>query len=276
MDPLGAVGTWPVPHGAAAVLVAGTTGPVAITGDAHRVFAWASVTKLLTAWAIHIAVEEGSVTLTDPVGQPGCTLEHLLAHAGGYGFEGTEPLSAPGRTRMYSNTGYELAADHVARATGMSFDTYLTEAVLAPLEMHHTTLGSSPAKDATGPLTDLCRFAAELLEPTLVDDSTAHAFSSVHFPELSGVVPAVGRFDPCPWGLGPEIRGAKSPHWTGRLNSPATFGHFGGSGTFVWVDPAIDTALVVLTDRAVGDWALEVWPELADDVVTTRRESVTS
>lgn len=266
MAALDALETWPVDHCAAAVI--DRSGIIASAGDIERRFSWASVTKLLTAWAIHIAIEEGSVTLSDPVGQQGCTLEHLLAHAGGYGFDTPEPLSAPGRTRMYSNTGYELAADHVARATGMNFAQYLTEAVLAPLEMHATTMTGSPAKDGVGPVLDGARFAHELLVPTLVHDTSVIAFCTVRFPDLSGVVPAIGRFDPCPWGLGPEIRAQKSPHWTGTLNSPETFGHFGGSGTFVWVDPVHDLALVALSNRPVGEWALRAWPALSDAVIT--------
>ena len=41
----------------------------------------------MAAWATLIAVEEGVGTLEQPAGQPGCTLRHLLAHAGGYGFD---------------------------------------------------------------------------------------------------------------------------------------------------------------------------------------------
>ncbi len=67
---------------------------------------------------------------------------------------------------------------------------------------------------------------------------------TVAFPGLKGVLPGVGTFDPLDWGLGAELRDGKDPHWTGSRNSPATFGHFGGSGTFVWVDPGLDVALV--------------------------------
>ena len=59
----------------------------------------------------------------------------------------------------------------------------------------------------------------------------------------------------------------KSPHWTGSLNSPRTFGHFGRSGTFLWVDPEAGLALGVLTDRRFGDWAKGAWPALADAVL---------
>ena len=50
--------------------------------------------------------------------------------------------------------------------------------------------------------------------------------------------------------------------------SPRTFGHWGGSGTFVWVDPERAFALAVLTDLEFGDWAKEAWPRFSDAVVS--------
>ena len=73
---------------------------------------------------------------------------------------------------------------------------------------------------------------------------------------------------PNDWGLGFELRDAKPGHWTGTLASPRTFGHFGGSGTFLWVDPDSRVALACLTDRPFGDWAKSAWPALSDAVVT--------
>jgi CubicO group peptidase (beta-lactamase class C family) len=265
MEALGLFRAWPAQRRAVAVLHHGDV--VAVEGDVDHVFRWASITKLLTAWATHIAIEEGSITLDDPVGQPGCTVRHLLSHAGGYGFDGPDPISAPQRTRIYSNTGYEILADHVAAATHMPFATYVLEAVLAPLDMLQCRLDGSPAKDAVGTLNDLIRLASELNRPRLIHDATAELGTTVTFPELSGIVPAVGRFDPCPWGLGPEIKGAKHPHWTGTRTTAATFGHFGGSGTFVWVDPVADVACAVLTDRDMASWGMQYWPVFADAVV---------
>ncbi len=51
------------------------------------------------------------------------------------------------------------------------------------------------------------------------------------------MLPGFGVQRPNDWGLGFEIRDAKSPHWTGSANSGRTYGHFGQSGTFIWVDP---------------------------------------
>ncbi|MGH3518050.1 MAG: serine hydrolase, partial [Haloechinothrix sp.] len=69
------------------------------------------------------------------------------------------------------------------------------------------------------------------------------------------------------WGLGFEIRDHKSPHWTGSTGSPATFGHFGQSGTFLWIDPDAKIGCIALTDRDFGPWAAEVWPQFADAVL---------
>jgi CubicO group peptidase (beta-lactamase class C family) len=91
--------------------------------------------------------------------------------------------------------------------------------------------------------------------------------TSVQLPGLDGTLPGFGRQSPNDWGLGFELRDGKHPHWTGATNSPATFGHFGRSGTFLWVDSAAQVSLVVLTDRAFGPWAAQAWPVLADTVL---------
>ncbi len=95
--------------------------------------------------------------------------------------------------------------------------------------------------------------------------------TSVQFPGLDGVLPGFGRQRPNDWGLGFEIRDGKSPHWTGAANSARTYGHFGQSGTFLWVDPDAETALVVLTDRPFGEWAHAVMPALSDEVLRDYR-----
>jgi CubicO group peptidase (beta-lactamase class C family) len=275
---LSLVTAWPVDHVAAAVVGADGADGADMIGDADRVYRLASLTKPMTAWAVMVAVEEGIVALDEPLahdGAPaGTTLRHLLAHAGGYAFDGPDPVAPIERRRMYSNTGIEIAAEQVALAARMPFDEYLREAVFDPLDMRRTTLRGSPAAGASADLGDMVRFVREMLRPTLLAQSTYADVVSVQFPTLAGIVPDVGRFDPCPWGLGVEVRGDKAPHWTGRANSPATFGHFGGAGTMMWVDPGIDTGLVALTDRPFDEWrdeALVLWPELSDAVVAERK-----
>ena len=248
----------------AAVAVVAADGSVTAAGDTTVVLPWASVSKLVTTLAVLVAVEEESVGLDDPAGPPGATLRHLLAHASGLPFDDTSPVAPPGTRRIYSNTGIEAAAAHVAAATGFDFADYVHEAVLAPLGMTATTMPGSPAASASGPPDDLVRLAVELRTPTLVSPATVATATSVQFPGLRGVVPGFGRFDPCDWGLGFELRDAKARHWTGPRNSPHTFGHFGQSGAFVWVDPDADAACVFVGDAAFGPWAAACWPTLSD------------
>jgi CubicO group peptidase (beta-lactamase class C family) len=264
-DPLSAVSGWPAV--AAAGVASAGRGVVASTGPDQVRFPWASVTKLLTALAVWVAVEEGTVDWDDPVGPPGSTLAHLLAHAAGVAPDSDAVLAAPGTRRIYSNYGFELVAQHLADRSGLAFGCYLSEGVLQPLALTGTRLVGSPAAGASGPLTDLLALGRELLAPTLVSPGTLQRATRVAFAGLAGVLPGFGAYDPNDWGLGVEIRGAKQPHWTGAHNSPATFGHFGRSGAFLWIDPARRLALGSLADRPFGPWAARAWPALSDAVI---------
>ena len=223
------------------------------------------MTKPVTALAVLVAAEEGTVDLDEPAGPPGSTVRHLLAHASGLPFDGREPISPPGRRRIYSNTGFDVLAELVAERAEMPFADYLRHAVLDPLRMNGELRGSAGSA-LYGDLDDLLRLAKELLEPTLIAGETLAEATTVQFPGLAGVIPEMGRFDPNDWGLGVELRDAKPAHWSGTKVSPRTFGHWGGSGTFFWVDPEADLALGVLTDLQFGDWAKQAWPRLSDAV----------
>jgi CubicO group peptidase (beta-lactamase class C family) len=266
---LAALDDWPVRTAAAAVV--GPEGVLEAHGPIDRRFPLASVTKPLAALAILVAVEEEAVSLDDPADErllPGATLRHLLAHASGVAPERAERAFPPAYRRVYSNVGVELAAGLVERGTDMPFARYLAEALAEPLRLAATSLDGSPARDAVSTVADLARIAAELLHPTGLLSAPMRAdLATVQYPGLRGVLPGFGPQDPNDWGLGFEIRGAKSPHWTGTTNSPGTYGHFGQSGTMLWVDPAARLALVVLTDEGFGDWAAQAWPALSDSVL---------
>ena len=266
--PLAAVADWPVDHVAAAVV--DRSGIVHATGELDRRFALASVTKPLFATAVLVAVEEESVDLDQPAGPEGSTVRHLLAHASGLGLDGGE-LAKPGRRRIYSNAGFEVLGRTLESACRLGPGTYLTEGVLAPLGMVATTLDGSPAHAGVSTVADLARWVGELLSPRLLAPETLAAATSVAFPGLDGLVPGYGKQSPNDWGLGFEIRDGKSPHWTAPSNSPGTFGHFGRSGTFAWVDPEAGCGLVVLTDREFEAWAKPLWPALSEAVLAARR-----
>lgn len=243
----------------------------AAAGDLGRPHPWASVTKLCTAMAVLVAVEEGTVSLEDRAGPPGSTVAHLMSHASGLAPDSRDAVAAPGTRRIYSNAGFEVLGEHLERRASMRCDEYVTEAVLRPLGMEGAQLarGASPASGMTGTAEDLAALARELLAPRIVSKETLSLATRPAFPGLAGVLPGFGFQDPCDWGLGFEIKDAKDPHWTGRRCSSATFGHFGRSGSFLWVDPEAGVSCAGLSDRAFGPWAQAAWPALADAVMET-------
>jgi len=256
---------WPVEEAAAGVT--GPDGTLALGGRSDWSTRIASVSKIIVGMAALIALEEGTLTLGEAAGPHGSTVEHLLAHASGLAFDSGRMLSTPGRRRIYSNTGIEVFCRHLEARSGMSIDEYLTMGVFRPLGMKDTVLQGSAAHGFHSTIADLLLFGRELLSPTLVSAATLADAVQPHFPELPGVLPAFGSFDPNPWGLTFEIRDHKKPHWTGEQNSPATFGHFGGSGSFLWVDPVARLATVSLSNRDFDSWALVAWPGFSDRIL---------
>ncbi|HEX4680059.1 MAG TPA: serine hydrolase domain-containing protein [Gaiellaceae bacterium] len=259
MDALRQVDGWPCQNVAVAV-----TGAVeAVRGDVERRYSWASVSKLATALAMLVAAEEGVVDLDEPAGPPGSTFRHLLAHASGLPFERGAPIARPGTRRIYSNYAFEVAAAHVEEGAEMPFRDYFGSVWEGTTMVLEGPAGSG----VVGTLGDLVTLARELQRPKRIAQETLDEARMVQFPGLGGVMPGFGRQDPNDWGAGIELRDAKSPHWTGAHNSPRTYGHFGRSGTFLWVDPDAGIALACLTDLAFGDWAADAWPRLSDAVL---------
>jgi CubicO group peptidase (beta-lactamase class C family) len=273
---------WPVERAGAAVVSSSGVDTAFLGGvGGGDVFPVASVTKLMTSLAALAAVESGRLGLDQPVpeatragGGEEVTVRHLLAHTGGFPFEPPGRPRPPGQRRIYSNVGFRLLAEAVADAAGVSFPTWLSSSVLDPLGMSATRLGrrrgvdGDPAAGVASSLDDLVRLARCLLDggapvvgPELFDEAT-----TVQFPGLAGLVPGVGRFDPCDWGLGFELHDSKRPHWMGDRRSAAAFGHFGASGCFLWVDPDAGLAAAAVTDRSFDDdkWAMATWPAWSD------------
>lgn len=269
-DALSRLDGWPVDN-ASAVVIAADGSVAGSRGDLDRVYRLASVTKPLTAYATLVAVEEGVFDLDDPAGPDGSTVRHLLAHTSGLDFSEDTVRAKPGTRRIYSNRGFDVLAQTLEARAEIPFATYIHEAVFAPLGMTSSRLTGSAGAGAESTAADLARFAAELQRPTLLAPQTLSLATAVAFPGLDGVLPGYGVQRPNDWGLGFELRDGKSPHWTSTSNSPATFGHFGQSGTFLWVDPQAQAACVALADRDFGQWAVEAWPPLSDAVLAALR-----
>ena len=265
---LAEVDEWPVGTVGAAVVTTDVDGPV-LHGDADRLFALASVSKLITCYSVLIAVEEGAFDLDDTVDDIAAeygttvdapqdvTVRELLSHASGVGMHSRAQEKPARSRRIYSSAGFDILADLVS-STGIPFFTYVREGLCEPLgiDVH---LSGSAGHGFGARLGDLAVLAAEFLSPTLISEELWDEALTPQFPELDGVVPGYGSQRPCPWGLGMVLHGEKSPHWLPDSMPAEVAGHFGQAGTFLWFHRPTGRAAVVLANRPFGDWAKQRW-----------------
>ena len=187
----------------------------------------------------------------------------------------------PGERVVYSDLGFILLGEAVARLAGASLEVYLRQAVLEPLGLRTTTYnplanGLSPAQIAP---TELCAWRQRRCTGEVHDENSA---------SLGGVAGHAGLFSTAaevaalgqlyldggiydgtrllrpetvaemvcvqagdaenPRGLGWLQRSA-SYSSSGRLFGPRSFGHTGFTGTSLWVDPERALVVALLTNR---------------------------
>ncbi|MBC2681163.1 serine hydrolase domain-containing protein [Corynebacterium anserum] len=269
VDVLQTTGEWPVEEVAASAI---TSDGIECVGDTSESFSLASVSKLITAYAVLIAYEEGAFDLDDGV-PPSLlpsfdvtpTYRELLSHASGMAFASREQ-EKPARTRrIYSSAGYEVLAEALEYTTEIAFPDYVNQAVSQPLNIEITVEGSA-GHGFSASVDALTTLAQEFLGPRLLSEETLEEALHPQFPRLSGIVPGYGRHNPCTWGLGFSLHGGKIPHWIPQSMPHDTAGHFGQSGTFLWIHRPSNRAAVVLTTRHFGDWAKERWTNFNDQL----------
>ncbi|HVC32748.1 MAG TPA: serine hydrolase domain-containing protein [Chloroflexota bacterium] len=203
----------------------------------------------------------------------------------------------PGSRVQYSNVGYGLLAVVVERLVGQAFPTALRSLVLDPLGIEGY-LGSEPPRapmviaDVRGPHADtpLAPFNAAFWRSLALPwagllTSVAGALGllrayqglPVDFLELETLADATrnqtddlgGGYAPplvwprCPWGLGPELRDQKTPHWAPAQAGPDSFGHAGASGCVAWSDPSTVVDWAILGTRTADNgWLVRRGPAL--------------
>lgn len=268
--------SWPVAN-FAAIVVNFSTGRTVMLGDRTKKFHYASVTKIASTLAFLAAVSEGVFAL-DQTLLGRIVVRDLMGHSSGLGSDvdpnvdifDQQPVVAPRTRRIYSSAGFEFLARWLEVESGIRFDQYVKEVLLDSAGMVGSNLSGEnwPGAGSTGAaagmvgnIIDLHNLAIALYQGTPhVDMSYLEQAKTPYLPQLPGVLPGFGLMDANTWGLGFEIRGNKSPHWTSGLNSELTYGHFGASGTFLWIDPEVKIAFGVLTDKGFGVWAQKSWP----------------
>ncbi|HSH81194.1 MAG TPA: serine hydrolase domain-containing protein [Herpetosiphonaceae bacterium] len=209
----------------------------------------------------------------------------------------TAPAALPGARLEYSNVGYGILAVLVERITGQRFGEALHDLVLDPLGIEGYldaepprapvgltgTRGTHLGTDleayngtrwraaglpwaglittAEGALALVNAFAGvpdNFLDSSTRTEATRNQAGDLGC-DLFGLIP----WRTCHWGLGPELRDAKQPHWAPSTASPGSFGHAGQSGCVAWYDPAKDVAWTILGTRtADSGWLLRRCPAI--------------
>ena len=237
-------------------LVDGDVVVIAADGDLEDRRPWASVSKLAVAMAVGVEVDWGLHRYEEPLGPPGATLAHHLSHSAGYGLESSDATAPVGTKRVYSNVAVDFAVDAIVGDESPA--QWLDDRVFRGLGLGDTALEGRPAAGVVGSTKDLMTFAGAWLRSDGLAVSTRDRILSPFLGDLDGIVPGFGRFRPCPWGLGPEVRGDKR-HWMGDW-PPDSAGHFGQSGALALFNVRERIAVVATSTVAFGPWAVGLWP----------------
>lgn len=229
---------------------------IAEAGDLDEVRPWASISKMAVSLAFGVESDWELNRFDMPLGPPGSTLANLLSHSSGLGLEEGDPVVPVATQRIYSNYGIDLAVDSILGDN--TADSWLQQRIFQPFGMNSTKLVDRPSSGVVGSTNDLVKFAVAWLRPDAVAKETRNRLIKPYAPQLNGFVPGFGKFSPCPWGLGPEVRGDKQ-HWMGDW-PPASFGHFGKSGALLLLNADEQIALVVTSTEPFAGWATKLWP----------------
>jgi CubicO group peptidase (beta-lactamase class C family) len=226
-------------------------------GDLDEVRPWASVSKMAVALAFGVEIDWGFHTHSETVGPRGANFANLLSHSSGLGLEEGNPTVPIATKRVYSNYGVDYAVRAIV-GEGSAAD-WLENRVFQPLGMTTTALVDRPAAGVNGSTNDMANLAVSWLRPDGITHETRDRLIRPYLPDLAGIVPGFGRFTPCPWGIGPEVRGNKE-HWMGDW-PPASFGHFGQSGSLMLLNTDEGIGVVATSTEPFGSWAVNLWPQ---------------
>ncbi|MAV37200.1 MAG: hypothetical protein CMJ59_17285 [Planctomycetaceae bacterium] len=198
----------------------------------------------------------------------------------------------PGTAYQYQSTGFLVLAALVKVVTGQTLPDFLQEHVLTPLGLRDTSLGAPDAWYADGKIdhvaqirlpperdtdwgwnsrywrqlgapwggllasaSDLGRLCAHLLEihhgqAGILRPATLAAMTANQSRRLGELAPELWRTRP--WGYGWQHAWHSHPRGLGCLLSPGAYGHWGATGTLLWIDPQREAYMVLLTTEPLA------------------------
>ncbi|MBY0523892.1 MAG: beta-lactamase family protein [Gemmataceae bacterium] len=201
------------------------------------------------------------------------------------------PLASPPGTKVvYQSMGIAILGEIVHQISGLTIQEFLRKEIFTPLGMNDTSLGWDPARKERiaavrvppelekadwhwnspywlafgapwGGLisspADWARFCLMMLnrgtlgDVRLLSPATVRAMTANQLAPMP-LVPEEERRSR-PWGLGWRLNWPGNPSSFGDLLGPRCFGHWGATGTLVWMDPETDTFCVLLTTEPQAD-----------------------
>ncbi len=195
--------------------------------------------------------------------------------------------AAPGTTSRYSDLGYMLLEEVVRRATGQELSTFARDAVFRPLGMSETGFNPGPSLKLRAAPTETREdewMLGEVHDPrayslggvaghaglfSTADDLVLYARAMLGGGAVDGrrilsresAASMTAPYD-VPGGvrtLGWDV----DSRWRGSGLSPRAFGHFGYTGTALWIDPEQDLFVLLLSNRVHPDGAGDIKPLVA-------------
>ncbi len=198
-----------------------------------------------------------------------------------------EPLAPPGVRSIYSDLGFVLLEEVIRRVTSRELPAYADEAVFGPLGMHDTGFLPDDEHKRRAAWTELVDGewrAGVVHDPrafllggvaghaglfSTADDLTVYARAILGGGEVDGrrflarktVAAMIAPYD-VPGGVR-TLGWTVSSSWRGKGLSPTAVGHFGYTGTAIWIDPAKDIFTIVLSNRVHPDGKGDAKPLVA-------------
>lgn len=294
--------------------------PTPLAMEKDTVFDLASLTKpIATATAVMMLADRGLIELDKPVAtylpefasnqKESITVLQLLTHVGGLipdnsmsDYAGSQQeirdrLFAlklnyvPGQAFRYSDVGFQILGELVAKQSGKSLDSFVASEIFGPLGMHETgylPIESLRARAATTQQRDGHWMIGEVHDPRAyaMNGVAGHAglfstardlaiyanvmlnhqsqqrdqlFSSATFSRMVADYPVPGGIR----GLGWDKSTGYSTN-RGKSMSKQAFGHGGFTGTAIWIDPELDLYVIFLSNRVHPDGKGNVNPLIGE------------
>jgi serine-type D-Ala-D-Ala carboxypeptidase len=198
----------------------------------------------------------------------------------------TTPLAAdPGTHAEYSDIGFIILGVALERLADESLDRFCQREILAPLAMTHTTFNPPKStRSAIPPTADDKNVRRRVIQGEVQDENAfvlggvaAHAglfstaedlakfaytmLNSGHAILRAETVSLFTRRESAPVGtsraLGWDTPSALSQ--SGKYFSAQAYGHLGYTGTSLWIDPARQLSMALLTNRS--------WPDCSNEAI---------